>query len=178
MAFFLFLIDFLLNFHIVFRVSKQNQRLQPDNLDMAIMQQLQEDGRKSFTDIAEELKIAKNTVRNRVSRLQEAGLLRIIGWVDPTTVGYTSPALIQIAVEPPKLIENAAQQLADLPEARSVALITGEFPLIVDLRCRDQDHLTEVITRQIYQIPGVTNVRTHTYLHVYKYGPTRVDLNR
>lgn len=158
--------------------EKQEKRLQPDKLDMAIMHQLQEDGRKSFTDIAETLKIAKNTVRNRVARLQGAGLLRIIGWVDPTTVGYTSPALIQIAVEPPKLIDQAALALAALPEARSVALITGEFPLIVDLRCRDQEHLTELITRQIYQIPGVVNVRTNTYLHIYKYGPTRVDLNR
>ena len=150
--------------------------MQPDKIDMAIMRQLQEDGRKSFTDIAGELKIAKNTVRNRVSRLQNAGLLQIIGWVDPTAVGYTTPALIQIAVEPPSLIEEAAEKLAELPEARFVAMMTGEYPIIVDIRCRDRDHLTELITKRIYQIPGVISTRTNTYLHVYKYGPSRVDL--
>lgn len=150
--------------------------MKPDNLDMAIMRHLQEDGRKSFTDIASELDIAKNTVRNRVTRLQEAGLLQIIGWVDPTAVGYTSPALIQIAVEPPNLIEEVAEKLSALKETRFVAMMTGEYPIIVDVRCRDQEHLTEIITKHIYQIPGVVSTRTNTYLHVYKYGPTRVDL--
>ncbi len=148
-----------------------------DKTDLAIMSQLQEDGRKSFTDIASELGLAKNTVRNRVTRLQDSGLLRIIGWVDPTAVGYTSPALIQIAVEPPNLIEDAANALAEMPETRFVAMMTGEYPIIVDLRCRDREHLTELITQSIYQIPGVISMRTNTYLHVYKYGPTRVDLN-
>ena len=151
--------------------------MQPDKIDMAIMRQLQEDGRKSFTDIASELKLAKNTVRNRVTRLQNAGLLQIIGWVDATAVGYTTPALIQIAVEPPSLIEEAAEKLAELPEARFVAMMTGEYPIIVDIRCRDRDHLTELITKRIYQIPGVISTRTNTYLHVYKYGPSRVDLD-
>ncbi|MFT5193200.1 MAG: Lrp/AsnC family transcriptional regulator for asnA, asnC and gidA [Cellvibrionaceae bacterium] len=150
--------------------------MKPDKLDMVIMSHLQKDGRKSFTDIAKELNIAKNTVRNRVTRLQESGLLQIIGWVDPTAVGYTSPALIQIAIEPPNLIEEAAESLSQLPEARFVAMMTGEYPIIVDIRCRDRDHLTELITKRIYKIPGVISMRTNTYLHIYKYGPSRVDL--
>ena len=151
---------------------------QIDKLDLAIMSQLQEDGRKSFTDIAAELNIAKNTVRNRVARLQTAGLLRIIGWVDPTAVGYNAPALMQISVEPPSLIQEAAEQLADIPEVRFVAMVTGEYPIMVDVRCRDREHLTELITKKIYSIEGVTHARTNTYLHVYKYGPTRVDLDQ
>ena len=148
-----------------------------DKVDKAIMSQLQEDGRKSFTDVAAELGIAKNTVRNRVARLQKAGLLRIIGWVDPTAVGYTQPALIQIAIEPPHLIEEAAEKLSEIPETRFVAMMTGEYPIIADIRCRDREHLTELITKRIYQIPGVISTRTNTYLHVYKYGPTQVNLD-
>ncbi|MEM8860026.1 MAG: Lrp/AsnC family transcriptional regulator [Chloroflexota bacterium] len=150
--------------------------MQLDKIDLAILRQLQEDGRKSFTEIATELNIAKNTVRNRVARLQEAGQLKIIGWVDPRAVGYNSPALIQIAIEPPHLIEEAAEALAGLKETRFVAMMTGEYPIIVDVRCKDREHLTQLITKSIYQIPGVVSTRTNTYLHVYKYGPTRIHL--
>lgn len=148
-----------------------------DKTDTAIISQLQEDGRKSFTDIANQLGIAKNTVRNRVTRLQEAGVLNIIGWVDPRAVGYNAPALIQIAIEPPSLIEEAAEKLAEIREVRFVAMMTGEYPIMIDARCRDREHLTELITKTIYQVPGVISTRTNTYLHVYKYGPTRVYLD-
>ncbi len=148
-----------------------------DKTDKAIISQLQEDGRKSFTDIANQLGIAKNTVRNRVTRLQEAGVLNIIGWVDPRAVGFNAPALIQIAIEPPSLIEEAAEKLAEIREVRFVAMMTGEYPIMIDARCRDREHLTELITKTIYQVPGVISTRTNTYLHVYKYGPTRVHLD-
>ena len=148
-----------------------------DKTDKAIISHLQEDGRKSFTDIANQLGIAKNTVRNRVTRLQEAGVLNIIGWVDPRAVGFNAPALIQIAIEPPSLIEEAAEKLSEIREVRFVAMMTGEYPIMIDARCRDREHLTELITKTIYQIPGVVSTRTNTYLHVYKYGPTRVHLN-
>ena len=158
-------------------LPQKDTPMKADKLDLAIMSQLQEDGRKSFTDIAAELKVATNTVRNRVARLQEEGLMRIIGWVDPTAVGYNAPALLQIAVEPPHLIQETAEKLSALPEVRFVAMITGEYPIMVDIRCRDQEHLTDLITKQIYTIPGVVSARTNTYLHVYKYGPTRVNLD-
>ncbi len=147
-----------------------------DETDFAILQRLQDDGRRSFSDIANELNIASNTVRNRVARLQDANLLKIIGWVDPNVLGYRAPANIQIAIEPPQLLEEAAAQLSELPEARFVAMITGDFDLTVNVRCRDLDHLTNLITKKIYNIPGVVRTQTNMYMHVFKYGPSEVNL--
>lgn len=149
-----------------------------DEIDIDILQRLQENGRRSFSDIANELNIASNTVRNRVTRLQDADLLKIVGWVDPHVLGYRAPANIQITIEPPHLIEEAAAQLAELPEARLIALMTGEFDLYVNVRCRDMEHLTELVTKKINTIPGVVRTQTNMYMHVYKYGPSEINLKQ
>lgn len=147
-----------------------------DDIDIAIMGELQQDGRASFTDIAQKLQVSHGTVRNRVARLQEEQLLKIIGWVNPQAVGYTLPANIQIAVEPPSRIREVAQKLVDLPEARFVAMMSGEYDLIVDVNTRDLKHLTALMAEYIYPIEGVTRTRTNMYLEVFKIGPSKVVL--
>lgn len=150
--------------------------MQLDDIDIAILRELQHDGRASFTVIAEKLQVSHGTVRNRVARLQEEQLLKIIGWVNPQAAGYTTPANIQIAVEPPNRIREVAMQLVDLPEARFVAMMSGEYDLFVDVNARDVKHLTEFMTEYIYPIEGVTRTRTNMYLEVFKIGPSKVNL--
>lgn len=150
--------------------------MQLDDLDIAIMRELQQDGRASFTDIASKLQVSHGTIRNRVARLQEEQLLKIIGWVNPQAVGYTLPANIQIAVEPPYRIREVAEQLVDLPEARFVAMMTGEYDLFLDVNTRDIKHLTEFMAEHIYPIEGVTRTRINMYLEVFKIGPSKVNL--
>ncbi len=147
-----------------------------DDLDIAIMRELQQDGRSSFTDIATKLNVSHGTIRNRVTRLQDEHILKIIGWVNPHAVGYTLPANIQIAVEPPNRIREVAQQLVELPEARFVAMMSGEYDLFVDINARDMKHLTDFMTKHIYPIAGVTRTRTNMYLEVFKIGPSIVNL--
>ena len=147
-----------------------------DDLDISIMRELQQDGRASFTDLANKLNVSHGTIRNRVARLQEGQMLKIIGWVNPQAVGYTLPANIQIAVEPPNRIHEVANQLVDLPEARFVAMMSGEYDLFVDVNTRDLKHMTDLMAEHIYPIEGVTRTRTNIYLEVFKIGPSKVNL--
>ena len=147
-----------------------------DDLDISIMRELQQDGRASFTDLANKLNVSHGTIRNRVARLQDGQMLKIIGWVNPQAVGYTLPANIQIAVEPPNRIREVANQLVDLPEARFVAMMSGEYDLFVDVNTRDLKHMTELMADHIYPIEGVTRTRTNIHLEVFKIGPSKVNL--
>lgn len=151
---------------------------QLDDLDIAIIQELQQDGRASFTDIAAKLNVSHGTIRNRVSRLQDDQVLKFIGWVNPIAAGYTVPANIQIAVEPPQRIKEVARQLVSLPEARFIAMMTGEYDIFVDVNARDVQHLTEIVTETIYPIEGVTRTRINMYLEVFKIGPSAVNLGK
>ncbi len=152
--------------------------IQLDDLDLAILSELQQDGRAAYSDLASKLDVSHGTIRNRIARLQEQQLLKIIGWVNPQAVGYRLPANIQIAVEPPALIREVAEQLVELPEARFVAMMSGEYDLFVDVNARDIKHLTEFIAENIYPLDGVRRTSVNMYLEVFKIGPSKVVLSR
>ncbi len=59
-----------------------------DELDFSIITMLQNDGRKSFTEISKELAVAVNTVRNHVAKMVDNGVLTFIARVPPEKVGF------------------------------------------------------------------------------------------
>ena len=146
-----------------------NQNGVLDKLDIEILAQLHDDGRRSFTEIAENLNVATNTVRNRVNRMVEDETLTIVGRLNPNKVGFGAYASIFIAVEPARYIEQVSQQLVALSETSFVAMVFGDFDLMVDIMCVDMNHLTALLTNKIQQIPYVTRTKTITVSKVYKY---------
>lgn len=144
-----------------------NER-QFDDLDFAILAHLQKDGRKSFTDIAKDLGIATNTVRNRVSRMREDKIMTIIARVHPYYAGFDAFADIRVSVKPSSLIENVAAKISEFPEISFVAMMSGEYDLILEAMCRDNQHLSEFLEK-IHQIEGVSNTTTMLILKVFKF---------
>jgi Lrp/AsnC family transcriptional regulator for asnA, asnC and gidA len=145
-----------------------------DDLDFAILAHLQEDGRKSFTNIAKDLGTAVGTIRNRLARMLDEGTLKIIGRVNPYRVGFNSPATILIRVEP-QLIEAAMETISTFPEVSYLSLLTGEFDLMVDVMCRDSDHLTDFLLHRLPEVKGVIDYQTSIILRIAKYA--QPDLN-
>jgi Lrp/AsnC family transcriptional regulator for asnA, asnC and gidA len=146
-----------------------------DSLDLAILKRLEEDGRRSFTDIARELDIAVSTVRNRLNAMLENGTVRIIPRVNPHHVGFSAPATISVSVEPARL-EEAITEIAAFPEIGWLASVTGEYDLIVDIMCRDVAHLRRFLTERLGKVPGVTRTATSVYLQIHKIALPDVDL--
>ena len=146
------------------------QEILLDELDFAILTQLQKNGRKSFSDIARDLNVAVNTVRNRVARMVENGTLTIIGRVNPLHAGFQAYASIFIAVEPSTRIDEVAHRLSEFPETSFVCMTSGDFDLWIDVMCLDNNHLTELLTHRVQTIPGVVKTKTIFILKVYKYG--------
>lgn len=140
-----------------------------DKLDFDILSHLQEDGRKSFTDIADALGVAVGTVRNRFTKLLNDKTLHIIGRADPHRVGFRAPANIHVAVRPPQLVEAAAEAIAAFPEVSYVAMVSGEYDLELDIMCRDIEHLTSFVTKHLHKVSGVADTRTNMILRVIKY---------
>ncbi len=138
-----------------------------DRLDCEILAILQKDGRRSFTEIGKSVGVSEGTIRNRVTRLVDDGTLRIIGLVDPHQVGFDAPAIIQVTVSPPHL-EKAAQAIAQFPEVSYLLMVSGEYDLIVEVRCRSREHLASFIRDFLQQIPGVQRTVSSLVLHTYK----------
>lgn len=138
-----------------------------DKLDFKIIDILQSDGRKPFTDIAKALDISEGTVRNRVSRLVEDRILHIVGLIDPSALGFNAPAMIGLTIQPP-LIESVAESVASFEEVSYLIMVSGEFDLFVEVLCKDRDHLASFLNEKLLRVPGIVRTQTYITLRTYK----------
>ncbi len=70
-----------------------------DDVDRRIVAALQRDGRRPFTSIGRELGLSEAAVRQRVARLQAAGIMQVVAVADPMTLGYKAMAMVAISVD-------------------------------------------------------------------------------
>ena len=138
-----------------------------DRLDRGIIAALQVDGRRAYSRIADEVGVSESVIRYRVRRLEDAGILQIVGVADPLRIGYDLMALVGVQVAPGRLVEVAAE-LRTLAEASYVVATAGRFDLFVEVMCRDTAHFTEVLTAGIQAADGVTGTETFLVLGIHK----------
>ncbi|MGI6147934.1 MAG: Lrp/AsnC family transcriptional regulator [Firmicutes bacterium] len=138
-----------------------------DDTDREIIELLQQDGRMPFLTIANQLGLAEGTVRRRVARLLDEGILRIVGITDPFRIGLYTVAIVGLKVERGR-IDPIANALAELPEVRSVALSTGNFDLVIQVAVKNNDELLTFLIKKLSEIPGILNTGTSLVLKVAK----------
>jgi Lrp/AsnC family transcriptional regulator for asnA, asnC and gidA len=138
-----------------------------DRLDRGIIAALQVDGRRAYSRIADEVGVSESVIRYRVRRLEDAGILQIVGVADPLRIGYDLMALVGVTVTPGRLAE-VSKQLRRLPEASYVVATAGRFDLFVEVMCRDTAHFTQVLTGGIQSTDDVTGTETFLVLGIHK----------
>ena len=136
-------------------------------LDLAIIERLQADGRRPYTQIAAELGVSEAAVRARTSRLIERGVLQIVGVADPMKLGYDQVALIGIRCGACDLVETAAA-IAELDEVIYCVITTGAYDLLVEAVCRDSEALLTFLSERLRRVPGVLSTETFVYLRIVK----------
>lgn len=138
-----------------------------DELDIAILTHLEENGRKSFSDIAADLDVTVSTVSTRANRLIDDQVLTILGMLNPFRVGFSILATLYFNCQPGQ-VESVAEILSAFPEVSWLALFTGDFDLVAEIGCRDSVHLTELLTERIHPIPGIAKIRFALHLRRLK----------
>ena len=138
-----------------------------DNTDLAILSILSKDARRSFTDIANVLDVSEGTVRNRVSRLLEKRTIQLVGLIDPNQLGYDAPAMIGVTVQS-NLLEKAATEIAQFPEVSYLVMSSGEYDLMVEVLCRDREHLADFLNQKLRQVEGILQTKTFMILRTFK----------
>ncbi len=144
--------------------ARRQDELSP--LDKRIIEHLQADGRRPFTQIAHELGVSEAAVRARTNRLIERGILQIVGVADPNKLGFQQ-ALIGIRCEPGRLVA-VAEALAELPEVDYVVVTTGRYDILIETISEDNEGLLRFLTDRLEAIDGVRDTETFTYLRLVK----------
>jgi Lrp/AsnC family transcriptional regulator for asnA, asnC and gidA len=138
-----------------------------DRLDRGIIAALQVDGRRAYSRIADEVGVSESVIRYRVRRLEDAGILQIVGVADPLRIGYDLMALVGVEVVPGRLAD-VSERLRMLREASYVVATAGRFDLFVEVMCRDTAHFTDVLTSGIQSTEGVIGTETFLVLGIHK----------
>ncbi|WP_030910843.1 Lrp/AsnC family transcriptional regulator [Streptomyces sp. NRRL F-5126] len=137
-----------------------------DAVSLAIIEQLQEDGRRPYSAIGKAVGLSEAAVRQRVQKLLDQGVMQIVAVTDPLTVGFRRQAMVGINVEGD--VDGVAEALTAMDECEYVVVIAGSFDLMVEIVCEDDDHLLEVITKRIRTLPGVRSTESFVYLKLRK----------
>src|SRR5918997_5881995 len=91
-----------------------------DRVDREVIAALQADGRRPYSRIAADVGVSESVVRYRVARLEQSGMLQVVGIADPLRIGFDRMALIGIKVRPGTLREVCEAAKA-FPETSYVA---------------------------------------------------------
>jgi Lrp/AsnC family transcriptional regulator for asnA, asnC and gidA len=136
-----------------------------DDVSRAIIEQLQEDGRRPYARIAAAVGLSEAAVRQRVQRLLDAGILQIVGVTDPMQVGFSRQAMVGVRTRGDT--RKVADALASFDEVDYVVITAGSFDVLVEIVCEDDDRLLETVSR-IRDVDGVESTETFVYLGLRK----------
>jgi Lrp/AsnC family transcriptional regulator for asnA, asnC and gidA len=148
------------------RAGRPNaSRVVIDDVSKLIIEQLQQDGRRSYAAIGKAVGLSEAAVRQRVQRLVDGGVMQIVAVTDPMTLGFHRQTMIGIKCEGD--LERVADHLAHMDEIDYVVITSGSFDVLVEVVCEDDDHLLEILS-QVRGVPGVTSTETFVYLKLRK----------
>ena len=136
-----------------------------DETSKLIIEQLQQDGRRSYSAIARAVGLSEAAVRQRISRLLEDEVVKIVAVTNPLQVGFPRQAMVHVRTASD--LVGTADRLAEIPEVDYCVVTSGWWDVIVELVCEDDDHLLQVLTT-IRQTEGVRETETLTYLSLRK----------
>ena len=138
-----------------------------DKTDRAIVTLLQYNGRMPFTKIATQLGLSEGAVRRRVKRMIDAGVLQIVGIVEPQFLEWNAAAMIGVTVQASQ-VDAVAHQLAQFPEVSYLFMASGGFDLFCEVYCKDREHFVSFLNEKLHQVPGVERTESFTILKMYK----------
>lgn len=137
-----------------------------DDVGKAIVRQLQQDGRRSYTAIAAAVGLSEAAVRTRVKALIDSGMLQVVAVTDPLTLGFGVMASIGVMVTGDSRV--VADLVSEIEEVDYCVLTSGRYDLQLEVVCRDNEHLLTVLNDRIRLVEGVRDTETSICLRVHK----------
>jgi Lrp/AsnC family transcriptional regulator for asnA, asnC and gidA len=147
--------------------AKGSRADEVSELDKRIIEHLQADGRRPFTQIASELGVSEAAVRARTNRLVDRGIIQIVGVTDPLKLGFQQMAMVGIRCERDRLVE-VAEAVSSFPEVDYVVITAGTYDVLIEVVCEDNGALLDFLAEKLRGIEGVRDTETFVYLRMVK----------
>jgi Lrp/AsnC family transcriptional regulator for asnA, asnC and gidA len=136
-----------------------------DEVSRQIIEQLQQDGRRSYAAIGKAVGLSEAAVRQRVQRLTDQGALQIVGVTDPMSLGFRRQAMIGVRCNGD--LQRVADMLAGMEAIDYVVITAGSYDLLIEVVCENDEQLLEILGK-VRSLPSVTTTETFVYLKLRK----------
>ena len=135
--------------------------------DRTIIRVLQENARASYAEISRAAGIPESTVRRRMDRLQDRGIIEFAMVADPSKLGYELRAMVGLRVELRRL-DDIAAELRAMDEVTFAAFLTGNFDVMLHIVVQSQEALVDFLTKKVAPIAGVRGTETFVMPYIMK----------
>jgi len=134
-----------------------------DGIDKTILNYLMEDARKPILEIARSIGISGAAIHQRLRKLEKAGLIEGSKlMINPRVLGYKTLAFVGVYLDKAVSNPQAVKRLSEIPEVLECHYTTGNWSIFLKILCRDNEHLMNVLNKNIQAIVGVS--RTETFI--------------
>jgi Lrp/AsnC family transcriptional regulator for asnA, asnC and gidA len=147
-------------------MNSKTRAAQLDDVSKAIVEQLQEDGRRSYAEIGKAVGLSEAAVRQRVQKLTDAGVMQVVAVTDPMQLGFYRQAMIGLRCSGDT--RAIADKLAALAAVDYVVLTAGSFDIMAEVVCESDEDLINLLNEQIRKLEGVVTTETFVYLKLHK----------
>jgi len=132
------------------------EKNQLDFSDRSILKQLQENARKPYRKIAEDLGLSNSFVHQRIRKMESMGVVQgHAAKINGKALGLSTLAYTGITLKEARFSRSIMEALKELPEVESGHYISGKYAILCKIRCRDNEHLHEILYTHIHGIEGV-----------------------
>ncbi len=128
--------------------------MEPDELDWKIIDILAVEAIPNST-IAERIGVSEGTVRARLKKLKDAGVLQVRALINPDVLANKQLVLIGLTVAEAKLLDTKAREVAALPGVLSVSISSGRYDLLVEVLTASNRGLVTFLTGSLSTIDGI-----------------------
>lgn len=136
-----------------------------DAVAKAIIEQLQEDGRRSYASIGKAVGLSEAAVRQRVQKLIDHGVMQIVAVTDPMQLGFSRQAMLGIKAG--NDVMAVADRVAALRQVDYCLVSAGSFDILAEIVCENDQDLVRLVS-EIRDISGVHSTETFMYLSLRK----------
>ena len=143
-----------------------------DTLDRRIMAALQEDGRLSNVDLAQQVHLSPSPCLARVKRLENTGVIsRYVALLNPAAIGLGVSVFIQVRLEKQveRSLESFERAISERSEVMECYLMTGQSDYMLRVVVPDVPALEHFIVDFLSRVPGVGNIQSSFALKQVKY---------
>ena len=134
-----------------------------DALDYEIIHLLTEDGRMSTGEMAKKLEVTAPTIRSRVKILEENGLFKVSGVIDPSRHSNMITALVAMNIQSEGQMDKIITKISQLPNVAWAGVVAGRYDIIAEIVCMGGvDELSRFTTETILKIGNV--VKSETFI--------------